>query len=157
MPRVLVVGLGNEFRGDDAAGLLVARRLAGSAGVDVAENSGDAAELLDKWEGADLVIVVDAAATGGEPGSVRRLDPVAEAGALRRVALSSSHLLSLAEAVELARTLGRLPRRLVVYAVAGGCFDLGAPVSPEVQLAVDTVAEMVRREIAEARAEESSR
>jgi hydrogenase maturation protease len=47
-----------------------------------------------------------------------------------------------ADAVELGRALGRLPRVLRVYAIEGREFALGAPMSPEVER---TVAELARQ------------
>jgi hydrogenase maturation protease len=48
----------------------------------------------------------------------------------------------LAEAISLARVLGRLPERLRVYGIEGRCFEPGTEVSPEVKVAVE---EVVRR------------
>ena len=49
----------------------------------------------------------------------------------------STHGFGLAEALELARALGQLPRRCIVYAIEGASFETGAPLSPEVAAAVD--------------------
>jgi hydrogenase maturation protease len=55
-------GIGNADRGDDAAGLAVARlvRAAAPAGVTVLELDGDQLELLDARDGAAEVYLVDA-------------------------------------------------------------------------------------------------
>ena len=47
----LVIGIGNDFRGDDAAGLMVARRLRGTPlhDVEIVESAGDAAALMELW------------------------------------------------------------------------------------------------------------
>ena len=60
---------------------------------------------------------------------------------------SSTHLLGVAEAVELARALGRLPARTVVYGIEGASFDTGAALSPEAAAAVEVVAAAIRREV----------
>ena len=121
----LLIGLGNELRGDDAAGLLVARAARGrAAGIDVVESGGEPIDLLDSWEGFDDVVVADAVSSGAEPGTVHRID--AAAGPLPTpFASPSTHALGLAEAVELGRALDRLPTRLVVFGIEGA---LGVPV-----------------------------
>jgi hydrogenase maturation protease len=93
-----------------------------------------------------MVIVVDAAAPLGRSGRIHRLDLTARplpAG----FSCSSTHALGLAEAVELARSLGRLPRRLIAYVVEGERFDVGAPLSPAVANAVDITAERILTEL----------
>ena len=42
MGTLLVIGIGSDFRGDDAAGLLAARRLSAVPGVHAVEHRGDA-------------------------------------------------------------------------------------------------------------------
>jgi hypothetical protein len=51
--------------------------------------------------------------------------------------------------VELARALGRLPGRTIVYGIEGGTFDTGAPLSDAVQAAAAEVAASIRRELSE--------
>ena len=69
--RVLVVGVGNRYRGDDGAGLAAAARLGEAAGAPVVllDNSGDGTVLLDVWQHADAVIVIDAMRSGAPAGS----------------------------------------------------------------------------------------
>jgi WS/DGAT/MGAT family acyltransferase len=143
-PVTRVVGLGAEDRGDDAAGLLVARlvRTAAPPGVEVVECGGDAGALLECLDGADRVIVVDAA-RGGRPGSLERL-PLA---AIPRAAARSTHGMGLAEALGVAAELGVLPADVRVYVVHGRRFDPG-PVGPEVAAGVRTAAGLVLRDIA---------
>jgi hydrogenase maturation protease len=134
---VIVIGVGNSWRGDDAAGLAVAERLRGA--VEVVEHEGDGAALLAEWRDRDHVVVVDAAASDAAPGSVRRFD--ANAGPLpARLLRSSTHAFGVADAVELARALACLPRRLEVYAIEGADFSAGAALSPPVAEAVEQLA-----------------
>ncbi len=72
-----MLGLGNDLRRDDAAGLVVARRLRAEAepdGIAVGEGLGEASALLDAWSGRRAVILVDAMRSGAAPGTLRRLD-----------------------------------------------------------------------------------
>ena len=73
--RVAVVGVGNPFRGDDAAGSLVARSLAGSElpyVVDAGEVPESYAGSIAAWR-PDAVLVVDAVDLGAAPGSMALL------------------------------------------------------------------------------------
>lgn len=143
-----VVCVGNRWRSDDAVGLEVARRLADRlpVGVDLLEREGEPTGLIAAWEGADAVWLVDAVSAGAEPGSVHRLDASDRElpGELFR---TSTHHVGVAEAVELARALGLLPRRTIVFGVEGGSFDVGADLTPAVAAAVDGVAAVVSEEV----------
>jgi hydrogenase maturation protease len=137
----MVIGVGNAWRGDDGAGLAVARRvreLAG-AGVEVREIEGDATALVDAWSGAERVVVVDAAESGAAPGTVRRFDAYSRPLPVRSLR-SSTHAFGVSDAVELARALGRLPDRLDVYAIEGASFTAGERLSPAVERAVAELA-----------------
>lgn len=155
LPAVLVVGVGSADRGDDAVGRVVAWRvrealaargeLAPSGPVAVLEHHGEGASLLEAWKDAGAVVVVDAAAPRTGPGAIYRID--AHARPLPVALLRSTHAFGVAEAVELARALGRLPRSLVVYAVEGLCFAPGVAVSPEVEAAAAAAAARVLHEV----------
>ena len=150
---VLVIGVGNLHRGDDAVGLLVARRVRQRApeGVRVLEHTGEGAALMEAWKGAGQVVLIDAVSSGGKPGAIIRVD-------CRRVdcrdwkggsdpGLVSSHGFGVAQAIQLAAVLGRLPPRMVLYGVEAGGFDPGAEPSPQVAGAVEQVADLVLKEL----------
>ncbi len=148
--KLLFLGVGNADRGDDGAGPVMAKKLAEDpalkkAGVEVLPHFGEGGSLMDIWEGAELAVVVDAMKSGSPAGTVRRIDAAREK-IPTGVFNYSSHLFSLAEAVELARLLGRLPQRLVVFGIEGANFAFGAPLSPEVVAAMALVEHDVRRE-----------
>lgn len=139
--RRLLIGLGNDLRGDDAAGLLVARaaRDRGAGGVEVVESGGEPIDLLAAWEEVDAAVVADAVVSGAEPGTVQRID--AAAGPLPPpFAAPSTHALGLAEAVELGRALGRLPARLIVFGIEGSSFAVGGEPAPAIVAAAGRVA-----------------
>ena len=143
MTRILI-GTGNPFSGDDAAGRLVVRKARPRlpADVHVVEATGDGAQLLDLWNAGDDVILVDAAVSGGLPGAIHRLDAVA-GPVPARFHLRSSHAFGVASGIELARALVRLPRRLTLYAIEAGSFDTGTDPTPGVARAIDEVADTV--------------
>jgi len=140
----LIIGLGNQYRRDDAVGLIVARSLKEAAPehVRVLEESGEATALIESWQGADTVILIDALDSGAKPGTVRRLDAHGQP-IPTRFFHCSTHAFGVAEAIELARVLGRLPPRLIVYGIEGKTFEAGLGLSPEVEKAAQEVVERV--------------
>ena len=146
--KILVVGVGNPDRGDDALGVSVAQALAGRLPPDVTvlARSGDMLALIDDWQGFDTVICVDAAASLGTPGRIHRID-LAREDLPREMSFPSSHFFGVAEAIDLARVLGRAPRDMVVYAVEGSTFGVGAPLSDAVKTASREVADRVAAEV----------
>lgn len=144
---IVVIGVGNADRGDDAVGLAVVRRIKDAAppGVTVTELDGDQLALLDAWDGASDVYVVDATRSGGEPGTVCRFDTSVPLGG--RFRHRGTHTFSLADVIELARVLHRLPSRLTAYGIEGAAFDLGAPLSPYAEAAGRAVAEEILHEL----------
>jgi hydrogenase maturation protease len=144
---VLVAGLGNRLRGDDAAGLEVARLIGERArNVLVVEHEREPTDLIALWEGARLAIILDAL-EGDEPGRIHRFEAGRDELPRRPSASASTHALELAEVVELARSLGRLPDRLLVVGIEGEHFETGAGLSPQVAGAVAEAAELVLAEL----------
>src|SRR4030042_2007807 len=147
---VLVLGVGNEFRGDDGAGLVVSRRLSalGIEGATIREVEGEGVTAMAAWKGAEAVIVVDAVHSGAAPGTVHRLE--AHAGPVPGSFFHrSTHAISVADAIELARSLGELPPHFVVYGIEGKSFEAGMGLSPEVETAVQEVVAAVLEELRE--------
>jgi hydrogenase maturation protease len=144
----VVIGVGNEWGRDDAAGLEVARRLRGAAALDVRidEHEGEPAGLIDAWSGAQEAIVVDAVSSGADPGAIHRLDAGRAPLPANRFR-ASTHALGVADAVELARSLDRLPARLVVYGIEGERFDAGSGLTPAVERAVEVLADRLRQHL----------
>jgi len=140
-----VIGCGNPDRGDDAAGILVARRLR-ELGVPAVEHSGEASELMDIWTSCDRVIIVDVAVSGREPGAIRTWE-VHSAVVPNDSLHYSTHCFGVHEAIELARVLGRLPQSVVIYAIEGRQFTGGAGLSLSVALAVEAVAQQIARDL----------
>jgi hydrogenase maturation protease len=132
-----VVGIGNLWRGDDAVGPEVASRVArlGILGVDVVVHDEPLA-LLEHLTDHDDVVVVDATRPAGSPGKVR-VSQVGSGAARDDWPALGSHGLGVAEAVEIARALGRLPRRLTLIGVEASNVDLGEPLSAPVRDILD--------------------
>jgi hydrogenase 3 maturation protease len=85
-PRVAFLGIGNEFNGDDAAGVWLSRQL-----FSVTKKSDrllvlDCGQVPENSVGSlrrfhpDLIVLLDAADFGGEPGEVHWIDPLSTSG-----------------------------------------------------------------------------
>ncbi|MGB7546216.1 MAG: hydrogenase maturation protease [Terracidiphilus sp.] len=145
---IVLIGVGNEYRGDDGAGIAVARRLRTMFPADVLirEESGEGAALIQAWQGAAWVMLVDAVRSGAPPGAIHRLDARA-ASVPTGFFHYSTHAFSVAEAVELARSLEQLPPHLIVYGIEGENFSAGVGLSPAVEHAVEAVVAQAAEEV----------
>ncbi len=139
--------LGSRYRGDDAVGPLVAEALR-AAGATVLDCDDEPTRLLDAWAGLELVVIVDAVRSGAAAGTVHRIE--AGDGPLPRdLGFASTHAFSIADTLELGRALGRAPRRVVVVGVEGAAFEMGDPVTPAVEAALQGVTASVLAELQE--------
>lgn len=139
----LVIGIGNRYRGDDALGPMVADELK-SAGFNAMEHSGEPAGLMESWKGHDRVILVDAVFSGGAPGTIHQFDLKVEK-LPANFAKPTSHATGVAEAVEFARVLGKLPDKTEFIGVEGNDYSSGEQLSAEVKKAMQEVVRIIKR------------
>ncbi len=123
----MIIGVGNEYRGDDGVGPAVAHVLADGTlppDVEVTIQSGEATALMTAWADATDVILIDAVAAQDMPGTIYRIEahakPIPE-----RFLSSSTHDFGVAAAIELARAIGQLPPRVIVYGIEGADYSMG--------------------------------
>jgi hydrogenase maturation protease len=137
---VVVAGLGSAYRGDDAVGPLVAELFASvNCAVRDVGPLEEPLDLLGRFDGADLAIVIDAVRSGAPIGTVRVVDvdlAYSHDDGLAEPAVTSTHGIGLVGVLRLARAVGRAPRRLVLVAVEGEAFGLGSAMSAAVRAAV---------------------
>lgn len=159
--RPLLIGAGNPLRRDDGVGAAVVeqlRRLRPAPPIDLLAASGEAADLLERWRGRDLVFVVDAVVSGAPAGSVQRVTWTDGGAATAPLPPRlSSHGLGVADALALGRALDALPRTVVLFAVEAADLGDGAGLSPPVAAAVGGVVDAVVAEIATAAAPSAPR
>ena len=151
MPHVItdavVIGIGNPFRNDDGIGPAVAAQIEEQRlpGVRVVISDGEPAGLLEAWAGADIAVVVDAIhRMPASPGRIHRLTASQlESGGTA----ASSHGFGLPDALRLGRALGRLPGRVVVFAVEAADTSAGTELSKPVATALPEVVAAVMAEL----------
>ena len=110
--KVLVIGLGNPDRGDDAVGGIVAEHLSRRLPSDVTiiAPRGDVLSLIGDWVAFDALVCIDAAAPMGMPGRIHRIAlPKDELPS--NFPVTSSHAFGLTAAIGLARALPWSPMR----------------------------------------------
>ncbi len=134
--RVVVVGMGSEYRRDDGAGPAVAAEVGRRCpGVTRLGPVAEPLDLLGLWDGADLVVVADAVRSGAEPGSVQVIDLTGASGAAGgsdgTAGGTSTHGIGLTGALRLARAVGSAPERVVVVGIEGHDFGQGVGLTPD--------------------------
>ncbi|RJQ62951.1 MAG: hydrogenase maturation protease [Desulfobacteraceae bacterium] len=147
-PKALLIGVGNEYRGDDGVGIFIVRHpgLTLLPGIHVEEEMGEGSRLMELWKDAGTVFLFDAVRSGNRPGSIYRFDAVKEK--LPRELFSvSTHSFGVLEAIALSRALNQLPGTLIIFGIEGRNFDPGKGLSKVCEQAALEVIRSVRREI----------
>lgn len=155
VPAWTVLSVGNPARGDEGFGPAVLNRLARRP--ELREFASFEARnhtilgILEVWKGRANVVTIGTARGGAERhGHIYRLEykheeAIRTDGGVPDAILLGSGALGLA--LELGATLGVVPRRLIVYAVHGWNFNLGARLSLPVGAEVAPLVACIRRDI----------
>lgn len=155
--EVLVAGVGNIFRGDDGVGCAVAQALGAvelPAGVRVVDFGIRALHLgFELLDAPDVLILIDAMATGAAPGTVSVLVPelptVPGGG---DGSLPNPHDWSPDEVLAMIGGLARPPGQVFVVGIEPACLQdalgLSAPVARAVGRAADEVVRLAIRLVA---------
>jgi hydrogenase maturation protease len=146
IPRVLVLGLGNDILTDDAVGLrvveIVRERLASEPDIEVKTTTEMGLTLLDEIADRESVVLVDSAQTEeASPGKIHEIDSLD----LSRVLTTAPHFLGIGETLALGKMLGlAMPRNVRIIAIeVADPYTLGTAMTPEVEAAVAPAARRV--------------
>lgn len=134
---MLIIGLGNEFRGDDAFGIQVIlslKRKFPLLGKFIIEQ-GDSSRLLDSWSGRHVVIV-DAIASKVLPVGAMCVSKSRDELIDNNQVLFSTHGLDLGHVLALGRDLKKFPKTVYFIGVVGSDWGMGDPMSQEVEGAI---------------------
>jgi len=148
MPRrALVIGCGNLLRGDDAAGPVLVRRLLDRGlpeGVLCADGGTGGMDVAFQMRGVPRVILVDACISGSEPGSLFEVSGH-EVENLPPLAGINLHAFRWDHAIAFARWLlkDEYPADVTAYLIEGERFEVGEPLSPRVDAAVDRLVDLL--------------
>jgi hydrogenase maturation protease len=146
--HTLILGLGNVLLTDEGVGAAVLQALAPTAAADpdlILLDGGTLSFTLSGPIGdAARLIVVDAAALGEPPGTVRVFEGEAMDAQLSRHA-KSVHEVSLADLLDMARLTDSLPPRRALIGIEPATVDWGDTLTPAVADAVPKAVAEVRR------------
>ena len=131
---LLVLGLGSPHRGDDSLGpeVIDALRLSLPMSAHKAVLPCQPSTLMESWQRANKVILVDAVRSGGTPGNILRFD-LLQQDLPKELLAVSAHALGVAETLALAKLLGKLPAQLHFIGVVGQDFRVGHSMSAAVE------------------------
>lgn len=137
--QLVVIGVGNRDRGDDAVGPIVCDLIGQDAnGVRTVVVEGNVLDLPLHWEPDDRVVIVDATPPAGRPGHLTVIDALD--ARLSGPAPVSTHAIDVGAAIELARALGRMPAELTIIGIEAASDEHGAELSDDVARAARCVA-----------------
>lgn len=147
--NVVVVGIGNEFRKDDGVGLYVSHLIRERTDRDIKVVDGvpDGYALIETWDDSSRVFVIDCTASENNSGTIYRFDAIKEKIPGDLFDGFSTHSISVVDAIELAKTLGRLPKSLTVFGIEGNDYSPGTQLSPEVKMAADQLVKQILNEL----------
>jgi len=138
--------VGNILLQDEGIGVHVAHALQEmplEEGVEVIDG-GTSPDIIPLVEGADKLIVVDAARGGEEPGTIYRFN--LENIAAESTSLISAHQISFVENLKLMKELGIEPGEVVIIGVEPKEMDWGLEPSPELQERIPEIVRVVLQE-----------
>ena len=149
-PRIVVVGLGNLMRTDDAVGMLAADRLKRDfrlpEGVSVVEGGTLGLDLLHPLEGVTHLLALDAIDAGEAPGTVLRFagDGIADLPTSKSV-----HLLGFSDLIGAMRLTDEAPQEIVVLGVQPQTIAWGTKLTPTVEFALSKLLDAAHEQIFE--------
>ncbi|MGD8979644.1 MAG: hydrogenase maturation protease [candidate division WOR-3 bacterium] len=118
MKRILVYGIGNPYRCDDAVGIKVAEQLSKKLkhnNIEIKWGTIDGVAILDEIVGYDQVIFIDSVKTGKvDPGTICKIDPLSFSNAHS----FSSHGINFVAALEFGKRFNlKMPEKTDIYAI----------------------------------------
>ena len=139
--RTLILGVGNLLMSDEGVGLHVVQRLTATynlpEGVQVLDGGTLGLDLLYYLEGIENLLIIDAAETGHEPGTLLRLEGEDVPAFLS--AHFSPHEIGIPDMLFAAKLKDVYPRNVVLLGVQPASLELGLELSPVVQAQVDVL------------------
>jgi hydrogenase maturation protease len=150
MKPTAIIGMGNPLMSDEGIGIHVIARLQQTIladRTDILDLGTSGMRALHELEGRDVVVFVDCALMGTEPGTIRRFTPedVETKKIQPRLSLHEGDLLN---TIALAKRLGTAPERIVIFGIEPKTIDPGETLSPALAARLDQYVATDREEVA---------
>jgi hydrogenase maturation protease len=149
--RILVLGVGNLLLSDEGVGVHVAQRMTGMdfpPEVEILEGGTDGFGLMHVLLRTERLILVDAVKGGGPPGSIYRFN-IEDCPPFPDIFKTSVHQISILEVIHLSGLVGSVPKTVII-GVEPKCLQMGMELSPEIEVRIPAVIELVREEVTRA-------
>ena len=145
----LVLGVGNRLMSDEGIGVHVIERLAGRyklpEEVQILDGGTLGLDLLYYLEGIENLLLVDAAETGAEPGTMIRLEGE-KVPAFLSIKISP-HQMGVPDMLAAAKMKDIYPKRLVFWGIQPEQITLSLDLSPLLESKVDLLVEKLVEEL----------
>ncbi len=137
---LVVIGLGNELRRDDAVGVVLVRMLAESTSpcenVEIVDGGTGGVNLIHRLEGAKRLLIVDAAEMGIEPGQFRFFSPEEVKNAAPAKVSLSLHETDFMGILDILKRLGSQPEVVRIFGIQPKDVSYGIGFSDEIKTAL---------------------
>jgi hydrogenase maturation protease len=145
---ILILGIGNILLKDEGVGVHVVRRLKEISlpgNVEVLDGGTAGLDLVDFIANRKKVIVIDAVNAGEKPGTIyhlteKNLD-------IKPKALMSFHEIDFLDAIHMSDVMGDKPEEIVVIGVEPKDMSDGVELSPEIEVRIPRIIEVVMAEV----------
>jgi len=137
MKKRCILGIGNRLKQDDAAGSILAERLAdkGMLSLDGGSTPENYSGVIKK-ENPDILIIIDVTAMSLKPGEFRRIpvEKISTDCEMNTHSLSPAYLMDY-----LAEHVGKI----IFIGIEPAVLDFGEELSPEIQVAINEIEEII--------------
>ena len=152
IPRILIAGVGNVLLQDDGFGPHAIDRLHAEyeigEDIELLDLGTPGLDFVDYLVGRDVLIILDALSSGGEPGEILTFDRQQLNERMPNMRLSA-HQPCLQETLFTAETGGVCPKDVLLVGIVGANFEVTTQLSASMEAAMpralETVADTLRR------------
>ena len=131
--RTAIIGIGNPVMADDGIGPRLISELQGSEpGADLIDMGTGGMQLVHVLARYDSVLIIDSVDMGLAAGAYRVFAPK-EVVSLKETRAYSLHDWDLMKSIEISRSLGEAPGKILIFAVQPASLEMREGLSPELE------------------------